>query len=424
MPVSRRSPLLALGACALLLGLFLAAFGLLATAQRAIATTAPAAPPYFAPRQEITASAVHVVSPGDTLAVIARSYSVTLDALVAANSITDPNRIEVGQVLVLPGPAGDQPPAAPITPALPAPATPLTLTQPATVTGPLSDVIARMTSAARNAPVISPYFRTTWLTFYGRPGIGVMGILGAHEIPTMTKLLKGQAAAYNAANGMRVRVKPAYHLVYGMATVAPQDDNSFVEFLPDEVVMQYVEAGLEEKVAVILDIQMGALSVSEALSPALPFLQYHNVHLALDPEFAMSHPGQTVPGNPIGYFTGEQINEAQRVIGDYMAEHGIKGRRILLVHQFQDNMIINKDAIDWSHPNLDLTICADGFGEPWAKIWKYNSFFTGNADVAFTAFKLFYDYDAPLMTERQALGVDKVADDLFIDVTPNMIIYQ
>ena len=87
-------------------------------------------------------------------------------------------------------------------------------------------------------------------------------------------------------------------------------------------------------------------------------------------------------------------------------------------------MSINKDAIDWSHPNLDLTICADGFGEPWAKIWKYNSFFTGNADVAFTAFKLFYDYDAPLMTERQALGVDKVADDLFIDVTPNMIIYQ
>ena len=85
-------------------------------------------------------------------------------------------------------------------------------------------------------------------------------------------------------------------------------------------------------------------------------------------------------------------------------------------------MSINKDAIDWSHPNLDLTICADG--EPWAKIWKYNSFFTGNADVAFTAFKLFYDYDAPLMTERQALGVDKVADDLFIDVTPNMIIYQ
>lgn len=410
MPTSRRAPLLALGACALLLALFLAAFGLLTTAQPAAASAASTA---LAPRQGITATAANVVRPGDTLAALARSYSVTLDALVAANHITDADRIEVGRVLVLPGPAGEQPPAAPIT-----------LTQPATATGPLSDVIARMTGAARTAPVTSPYFRTTWLTFYGRPGIGVMGILGAHEIPTMTALLKEQAVAYNAANGVRVRVKPAYHLVYGMATVAPQDDNSFVEFLPDEVVMQYVEAGLEEKVAVILDIQMGALSVSEALSPALPFLQYHNVHLALDPEFAMSHPGQTVPGNPIGYFTGEQINEAQRVIGDYMAAHGIKGRRILLVHQFQDNMIINKDKIDWSHPNLDLTICADGFGDPWAKIWKYNSFFAGNADVAFTAFKLFYDYDAPLMTERQALGVDKVADDLFIDVTPNMIIYQ
>jgi hypothetical protein len=46
----------------------------------------------------------------------------------------------------------------------------------------------------------------------------------------------------------------------------------------------------------------------------------------MDPEFAMSYPGQRVPGNPIGYVTAEQVNEAQRVIADYMRANHIASR--------------------------------------------------------------------------------------------------
>jgi LysM repeat protein len=51
------------------------------------------------------ASATYTVQPGDTLYDIARRFGSTVDALVEANGISDPDFLEVGQVLEIP-PAG------------------------------------------------------------------------------------------------------------------------------------------------------------------------------------------------------------------------------------------------------------------------------------------------------------------------------
>jgi len=47
----------------------------------------------------------HVVRPGETLTSIARMYGVTVDEIVAANGITNPNLIYVGQRLLIPSTA-------------------------------------------------------------------------------------------------------------------------------------------------------------------------------------------------------------------------------------------------------------------------------------------------------------------------------
>jgi len=46
-----------------------------------------------------------VVQPGETLSGIARQYGVSVDALMAANDITDPHLIKIGQEIIIPGPA-------------------------------------------------------------------------------------------------------------------------------------------------------------------------------------------------------------------------------------------------------------------------------------------------------------------------------
>jgi murein DD-endopeptidase MepM/ murein hydrolase activator NlpD len=48
----------------------------------------------------------YTVVPGDTLGAIASRFGVSLDNLIAANGISDPNRLSVGQVLVIPGADG------------------------------------------------------------------------------------------------------------------------------------------------------------------------------------------------------------------------------------------------------------------------------------------------------------------------------
>ncbi len=54
--------------------------------------------PATAPPQVTT----YVVQPGDTLTIIAQRFNVTLEALVQANDIKDPDRVEVGQALIIP----------------------------------------------------------------------------------------------------------------------------------------------------------------------------------------------------------------------------------------------------------------------------------------------------------------------------------
>ncbi len=68
------------------------------TALLATPTVQPATPTPSPTRTAI----IHIVQPGETLFLIARKYGVPLDKLIAVNGITNPDRIEVGQVIIIP----------------------------------------------------------------------------------------------------------------------------------------------------------------------------------------------------------------------------------------------------------------------------------------------------------------------------------
>ncbi len=50
-----------------------------------------------------TSTRIHTVKPGETLSTIARKYAVRLDTLEAANPKVDARKLQVGQVLSVPG---------------------------------------------------------------------------------------------------------------------------------------------------------------------------------------------------------------------------------------------------------------------------------------------------------------------------------
>ncbi|MFQ5400351.1 MAG: LysM peptidoglycan-binding domain-containing protein [Anaerolineae bacterium] len=60
-----------------------------------------------APSEEPSPSAAaieHVVARGETLTEIAQQYGVTVEAIVEANALVNPNHVEAGQVILIPRP--------------------------------------------------------------------------------------------------------------------------------------------------------------------------------------------------------------------------------------------------------------------------------------------------------------------------------
>lgn len=75
---------------------------LLTPGQKLIIPAAGAVPTVAAGTATPFATRVHVVARGETLQSIARRYGVTVQALISANQISNPNLIQVGQKLVIP----------------------------------------------------------------------------------------------------------------------------------------------------------------------------------------------------------------------------------------------------------------------------------------------------------------------------------
>jgi LysM repeat protein len=66
-------------------------------------TVVPTVLPTLIPTRMMTPM-TYVVQRGDTLYRIAQRYDVTVDAIVAANALANPDRLDVGQVLIIPAP--------------------------------------------------------------------------------------------------------------------------------------------------------------------------------------------------------------------------------------------------------------------------------------------------------------------------------
>jgi LysM repeat protein len=70
------------------------------------------AEPTAQPVEETT----HVVKDGEVLGAIASQYGVTVDAIVKANNLSDPNSLSIGQKLIIPPPPRQEPTPTPAGP--------------------------------------------------------------------------------------------------------------------------------------------------------------------------------------------------------------------------------------------------------------------------------------------------------------------
>ncbi len=247
------------------------------------------------------------------------------------------------------------------------------------------------------------------ISYYGNPYTPDMGVLGTADLETIASELEARATRYDQLNG-DMGVIPAIHLVYAVAQYYPTDNGLYLQYVSDEDVHRYLDLTERHGMLLFLDLQIGRSSVAAEIRKVLPYLRYPQVHLAIDPEFAVS--GTEVPGSDLGSLRAKDIDEAQALLQELVDEEGLPPK-ILIVHQFVDSMLQDTSAIR-PYDGVELVFDMDGFGPAAVKRAEYEQL-AAEPYAVHTGIKLFFRHDPDMMSEE---------DVMRLQPTPTVVIYQ
>jgi hypothetical protein len=256
----------------------------------------------------------------------------------------------------------------------------------------------------RGGRTILPNFRV--VAYYGAPQDRQLGALGIGTPDHAAKRLAHQAAPYGRASRP---VLPALELIAVVAAGAPGQNGLYNLRQPDSVIRRYLKAARKAKALLLLDIQPGRSDFFTEATRLRKWLKQPDVGLALDPEWRMG-PGE-VPGTVIGKVGAREVNATTAWLAQ-IVKRGNLPQKLLLVHQFTDDMVPEKLL---KRPRgLAYVLNVDGFGSQTLKIAKYHNF-VSQAPEFRRGFKLFYQEDANTMTPRQVMRLSP---------RPDVVVYE
>jgi hypothetical protein len=236
-----------------------------------------------------------------------------------------------------------------------------------------------------------------------------MGILGEYSKEDLLSKLQEEQAAYEAADPSRP-VMLAFELIATVAQPYPAEDDTYLTTTGDDLIQEYLDFATENNMILILDVQIGLSTVKAEIDKVEKWLLYPNVHLALDPEFAMAE-GE-IPGTTIGGIDASDVTYAQERLAQLAADNDLPPK-MLIVHQFHEEMIRNSESLA-PVDGVQLVIDFDGFGDPSNKVAGYNLFLQ-DRPIQFAGIKLFYKQDDPLMSPQDVVALSP---------PPDFVVYQ
>lgn len=271
-------------------------------------------------------------------------------------------------------------------------------------------------------PVSAPYPRdgailpfNRIIAYYGNLYSKKMGILGEYNEDVVLEKLQNEVEAWTKADPETPAI-PALHYIVTVAQGSPMKDNTYRARMPESEVGKVLKMAEKINGIVFLDIQVGLSNVEKELPIIKKYLELPNVHLGLDPEFAMSKSGKK-PGTVIGTMDASEINYAIDYLSNIVKEHDLPPK-ILMIHRFTQNMVTNSKNIKTT-PETQVVLNMDGWGGKAHKITTYKRFVYPEP-VQFTGFKIFYKND----TKEKGTTVFTPAELLKLNPIPIYIQYQ
>ena len=248
------------------------------------------------------------------------------------------------------------------------------------------------------------------VAYYGNPLSKRMGVLGEYPVDQMLAKLDREVAAWNAADPAHP-AQPALHLIAAVAQGAPGKDGMYRYRVHPDLIEKVYGWARSKNALLFLDVQIGKSTLEEELTPLLPYLQRADVHLAIDPEFAMTKGG--LPGKRVGTYDASHINYASTLLSNLVAQYKLPPK-VLVVHRFTGPMVTNVMQVR-RDSRVQVVMDMDGWGPPYGKRATWSRFIYPYP-LQYTGFKLFYHNDTkaghPLMTPKDVLALHP--DPLYI----------
>jgi hypothetical protein len=249
------------------------------------------------------------------------------------------------------------------------------------------------------------------VALYGTLGTGALGVLGEQGLPESIQRARDTAAPYQTL--VDATVVPAFEIIATVASSAAGSDGNYSAESDVETLRPWVEAAGEAGVYVVLDLQPGRTDFLTQARLYQPLLELPHVGLALDPEWRL-RPDQ-VHLTQIGQVGIEEVNQVVTWLADLTRDRTLP-QKLLVLHQFQVRMIVDRERLDTSRDELAIMVHVDGQGTQPMKQDTWQVLHQDAPAPLYWGWKNFYDEDSPTLTPDQTIAQ--------VHPTPQLVTYQ
>ncbi|MCM3556058.1 hypothetical protein M3697_13230 [Janibacter melonis] len=236
------------------------------------------------------------------------------------------------------------------------------------------------------------------IALYGHPGVPGLGLLGEQDVDASVERVSDLVDEYAQTTGDTFL--PAFEIIATIADSSPGADGDYSSEGDPSTYRPWVDAAHDDGVYVLLDLQSGRADFLSQAKRYEELLLEPHVGLALDPEWRLE-PGQR-PLEQIGHVEVDEVEEVADWLAELVREHDLP-QKVFMLHQFQLQMLRDRDQLRTDHPELVTVVHADGHGTPELKQQTWDAVRAELPDGVELGWKNFIDEDTPTFTPRQTM---------------------
>ncbi len=240
---------------------------------------------------------------------------------------------------------------------------------------------------------VLPFPGRRMIALYGHPGVPGLGLLGEQDVDAAIERAADLAREYDDL--VEESVVPAFEIIATVADSGAGSDGDYSSESDPETLRAWVDAAGKAGVYVVLDLQPGRSDFLSQAKRYTSLLTEPHVGLALDPEWRIG-PDER-PLQRIGHVEADEVNEVATWLAQLTRDHGLP-QKVFTLHQFQLQMLRDRDRIRTDLPELAVVVHVDGHGTPEMKQETWAAIRQDLPEEMRLGWKNFIDEDTPTLT--------------------------